>query len=1144
MSLTQKKIKVAMINIHSTKNRSIFDQWAEKNRVDFLVLTETLYNKLDYESTACYGSNKQNERVQIRVISDAWPSEKIYADETHVIAKIKDNFTLHAWYLPPKHPDLEIVKNTLRKGRKETIHLGDMNANSTWAGSKVDNPRGNALSQAAIEGKLVNLNTANIPTYHRAQTTPDWALVSPDIRDRTTFIIPKTELKQDHEIIVLEINTKSTLKDRETVIKPSIFIKQVTSQSQSNIDDWFSNKQSAIAAATKPKKSKAKTGELDGIIANINRQLKKIRREATAKATPPLIAKSECDKLRAHLSKARHAKKVAEAKAAEKSQRSRARKSIKIDSINVDGRTVSGCEAATLILQYHFPATQDQQLRIPHNLHPRDAPLTHLEVDTALKSGKNESAPGGDNISYGVLKQWHAQRPGYFHNLFNSWFERGMFPHELRESHLTLLSKDGTAEPDVSNTRPIGRLDTIGKWYEAILDKRITWQLEASKTFTDAQRGYREGISPVQTAYELVQKRALNKVQKSAEITVSMDIKSAFNNLKHQPIIDSMQKYQLPGNLVRIVVEYLTDRRVYLKCGEDTAVTPMRRGVVQGSVLGPHLFIMATNEAVDKLKSDLSSKSWRRATVIAYADDVVISLASAKGINDAIKKAKKAIKQFAQDLQALGLELQPAKTKILIANTDTKIDSVKILGQMIRPVDSFEFLGIDMNAEMRNEDQVKKIKAKVQEKLRDNHALLATRSKLSHRARKEIVETQIIPTATYGAACWFSAKERVTVEALNELDGPLKRSIAAANKRTGIHSATILSQTLPLRHSVAIEAETVRATAAGHLDGIQIAKRATISDRRHPSEWISINIDGYIDNQADTAQIPPSTIYYTDGSRIGRPGEARVGAAVVRIKDDQTETRMLKLPDHSTVFHAEAMAIREVLEWAQVTKESDISIISDSLSVLTALNNPLTRDGLILAITHMIQDHEKNGRVYIFHCRAHKQIQWNEEVDKLAKRATLEGELSFTPLQPNQARRSIIEQKWTMHENELKNQNWKSLKNFVDGPRDKRLRKMTINADTTQLYCNSHYRTKTTGGWGKCTCGASLNATHILTNCPHFEQGNVREASALGLSTDTLFGPWEDLKKHPKLHPLVAARAKEIGRALQAEGETMETEQE
>jgi ribonuclease HI len=119
---------------------------------------------------------------------------------------------------------------------------------------------------------------------------------------------------------------------------------------------------------------------------------------------------------------------------------------------------------------------------------------------------------------------------------------------------------------------------------------------------------------------------------------------------------------------------------------------------------------------------------------------------------------------------------------------------------------------------------------------------------------------------------------------------------------------------------------------------------------------------------------------FTDGSKEG----AAVAAAAV------TESAVLvkRLPDHSSIFSAEARAILLALDAAVQSDNDRFVVLSDSLSCLQAIQNRKLNNALILEIVSRVHQLVAGGSKVVFMwLRSHVGIGGHSAVDAAAKAA-------------------------------------------------------------------------------------------------------------------------------------------------------------
>ena len=78
---------------------------------------------------------------------------------------------------------------------------------------------------------------------------------------------------------------------------------------------------------------------------------------------------------------------------------------------------------------------------------------------------------------------------------------------------------------------------------------------------------------------------------------VFLDISKAFDKVCHNGLIFKIQKNGTLGNLLKVLKHFLTNgkQRIVLN-GQSSSWTNIKAGVLQGSILGPLLFLIYIND--------------------------------------------------------------------------------------------------------------------------------------------------------------------------------------------------------------------------------------------------------------------------------------------------------------------------------------------------------------------------------------------------------------------------------------------------------------------------------------------------------------------------------------------------------------------
>src|SRR5665811_196720 len=111
-----------------------------------------------------------------------------------------------------------------------------------------------------------------------------------------------------------------------------------------------------------------------------------------------------------------------------------------------------------------------------------------------------------------------------------------------------------------------------------------------------------------------------------------IDLRKGFDSLCHLALIKALKDvFKINSKLLLLIVNYLSNRTYFIKLGQYLSKGfPVNRGIGQGFVLGPTLFILYVNEIGTKLKECLYS---------IFADDIALYI-SGKNVGELLAKMK------------------------------------------------------------------------------------------------------------------------------------------------------------------------------------------------------------------------------------------------------------------------------------------------------------------------------------------------------------------------------------------------------------------------------------------------------------------------------------------------------------------------
>lgn len=560
----------------------------------------------------------------------------------------------------------------------------------------------------------------------------------------------------------------------------------------------------------------------------------------------------------------------------------------------------------------------------------------------------------------------------------------------------------------------------------------------------------------------------LKKRDQNKSVTaVMLDISGAFDNASWQIIIESLIKLECLKYLINIIISYFKDRKIttdnqHLKIDKTTS-----QGCPQGSCSGPSLWNILLNNLFE-LKIIKESTISQDFYIRCYADDIVIAIAY-KTNEVEIKSHEKHSKAVLDDIYDWGrnsfLNFNVKKTQAIHFFCPKEITAPKIVmkEKEIIPEKLVKYLGIWFDEELKFEEHFIRTLDKGKKAFNISKSYCGRTWGINSTLTRTIYRTTIIPILTYGASITSEALNNKTVSnKIRTFQYNCNKSIIKSYRTISIVSASLLSNTLPLELEIFARGQIELARITGVVNE-RIFDNSLINSKKYkPIYDYSLNFDQFvneenvymIENSHDTKlnltnkiSLEPKINWYdlplgrdkiflpevdnhintshdylifTDGSK-----KLEYGTGSGFIIQSQTEIlirKSVQLHPYCSVPQAEMFSIFKSLEWTLDPlnpRNKTILICTDSIGSIQTLNKSYNSDLIPYFINSILKKlKEINCTVSIAKVTAHKNIEGNEQADRLAKKAAKESsrfpdnkmpiEFNFLPL--SYVKKSIVEQ--------------------------------------------------------------------------------------------------------------------------------------
>ena len=201
--------------------------------------------------------------------------------------------------------------------------------------------------------------------------------------------------------------------------------------------------------------------------------------------------------------------------------------------------------------------------------------------------------------------------------IINSSLMTGVFPTQFKHGVVTPIIKKKDLDPDIlKNYRPITNLSFVSKVTERVVSNQLHQYLQVNDLYAWMQSAYRPNHSTETALLRVHNDICLALDDNNDFILVLLDLSSAFDMVNHQILLGRLQKrYGVNGTVLDWLESYLSGRMQSVRMGNETSEPVcLKRGVPQGSVLGPSLFSLYVAPIEDIVES-------YGLTCAVYADD-------------------------------------------------------------------------------------------------------------------------------------------------------------------------------------------------------------------------------------------------------------------------------------------------------------------------------------------------------------------------------------------------------------------------------------------------------------------------------------------------------------------------------------------
>ena len=249
---------------------------------------------------------------------------------------------------------------------------------------------------------------------------------------------------------------------------------------------------------------------------------------------------------------------------------------------------------------------------------------------------------------------------------------------------------------------------------EKIARNQLYLYLQNENILSPSQHGFRQGHSTVTALLEITDRLYHNIDIGELNGVIFLDLRKAFDTIDHQIMLKKLRCYGIAGTAHNWFSSYLSNRSQYCQVdGNLSQPSSVLGGIPQGSILGPLLFLLYTNDLPNCL-SDTKCN--------IFADDTQLDRSSSD-VNIVTNALNNDLKNVSDWLSTNKLSLNTEKTEYMIIGSHQRLRSIETepaiyLGaNKIKRVKSTKSLGLMLDETLSWNEQINALSNKVNKSL-------------------------------------------------------------------------------------------------------------------------------------------------------------------------------------------------------------------------------------------------------------------------------------------------------------------------------------------------------------------------------------------------------------------------------------------
>jgi hypothetical protein len=338
---------------------------------------------------------------------------------------------------------------------------------------------------------------------------------------------------------------------------------------------------------------------------------------------------------------------------------------------------------------------------------------------------------------------------------FNESVQLKIVLDDWKLSRITPAYKGKGCKDEMGNYRPISVIGHIPKILERQIYCQVISYLENHKLITDDQSAYLKKHNTQTSLHRVLDDWHISIDDGMFIGTCALDISKCFDTINHHILLEKLEIYGFDENVVDWFRSYLLDRGHKVRCNAKISQTKyLNIGVPQGSILGPILFLIYSNDLNNHV---------HLASCNLYADDVLL-YCTGNDVNEVQLNLQSAIDCVKEWYDKNRLVVNCQKSNSMLVSTrqrssfyyDASDVKICIDDHVLTEVDCINYLGVKLDSNITWSSHIESLCKDLRSKI---GLFTRLRNFLPQKALLKLYNGMIQPKFDYGITVWGYTSE-------------------------------------------------------------------------------------------------------------------------------------------------------------------------------------------------------------------------------------------------------------------------------------------------------------------------------------------------------------------------------------------------